>query len=193
MGVFDKFLNSFGLDSDDYDDEMDYLDDEEEVRPKKSKKIKYEEEPEEEENAFQKTYTNRFMDSSKSQSSRPKPQAVASRSSSKLVPLTSSNHGGIDEIFVLRPTNDDDCWEIIDALKEGKAIIINLEGMNTDDAQHIIDNIVGCCYTIDGDIKRIAPSVFVAAPHDMEINIREDLLNEVLTPGGNMLDLRNEY
>ena len=40
MGVFDKFLNSFGLDSDDYDDEMDYLDDEEEVRPKKSKKIK---------------------------------------------------------------------------------------------------------------------------------------------------------
>ena len=187
MGVFDKFLNSFGLDSDDYDDEMDYLDDEEEVRPKKSKKIKYEEEPEEEENAFQKTYTNRFMDSSKSQSSRPKPQAVASRSSSKLVPLTSSNHGGIDEIFVLRPTNDDDCWEIIDALKEGKAIIINLEGMNTDDAQHIIDIIVGCCYTIDGDIKRIAPSVFVAAPHDM------DLLNEVLTPGGNMLDLRNEY
>ena len=65
--------------------------------------------------------------------------------------------------------------------------------MNTDDAQHIIDIIVGCCYTIDGDIKRIAPSVFVAAPHDMEINIREDLLNEVLTPGGNMLDLRNEY
>ena len=81
----------------------------------------------------------------------------------------------------------------VDALKEGKAIIINLEGMNTDDAQHIIDIIVGCCYTIDGDIKRIAPSVFVAAPHDMEINIREDLLNEVLTPGGNMLDLRNEY
>lgn len=194
MGFIDGFLETMGLNGDDYEDEMDYIEEEEKPRvTKKSSKRKasyeddYEDEPEEV--SFNKTYTNRFMDNSRSQ--KAKPQPVASRSNSKLVPLTSSKSAG--EIYVLKPINDRDCWDIIDCLKEGKAIILNLDGMKIDDAQHIIDIVAGCCYTIDGAIERISPSIFVAAPADMEINIREDLLNEVLGSEGVTLDLRNNF
>jgi cell division inhibitor SepF len=102
------------------------------------------------------------------------------------VPLTSAKN---NEIYVIKPIEDSECWSIIDFLKAGKSIIINLEGMNVSEAQHIIDIIVGSCYTIEGSIKRISDSIFVAAPSNTEVS--GDVLSQVLMGDGGSLNLKS--
>lgn len=199
MGIFDNFLDTLRLNDDDYDDGYDEYDDydedyeeekEKSVRRFGKKKQSVQEEPEydEEETGFSKTYTSRFPEDTSSYKAKSKPQPFSSRGNSKLVPLNSAKG---NKVFVIKPIEDSECWSIIDFLKEGKVIIINLEGMNVDDAQHIIDIIVGCCYTIEGDIKRISPSIFIAAPSNTEVS--GDLLQGALTGEGVTLDLRNNF
>lgn len=199
MGIFDNFLDTLRLNDDDYDDGYDdYEDDyddyeEEKVKNtkrfgKKKQALREDEDYEEEEDTgFSKTYSSRFNEETAAFKPKAKPQPI-SRGNSKLVPLNSAKG---NKVFVIKPIEDSECWSIIDFLKEGKVIIINLEGMNVDDAQHIIDIIVGCCYTIEGDIKRISPSIFIAAPNNTEVS--GDLLQGAMTGEGVTLDLRNNF
>ena len=58
---------------------------------------------------------------------------------------------------------------IIDHLKGGQAIVINMEGMELSTAQRIIDFIAGACYSLDGSLQAISGNIFIAAPFHQEI------------------------
>ena len=64
---------------------------------------------------------------------------------------------------------------IIDHLKGGQAIVINMEGMELSTAQRIIDFIAGAC-----SLQAISGNIFIAAPADIYVSgdLREELLND---------------
>ncbi|SEQ57055.1 cell division inhibitor SepF [Lachnospiraceae bacterium NE2001] len=112
----------------------------------------------------------------------------AERASDKLV----SFDGGADryaekrprspkssEVFVIKPQEFDDAQTVADFLKRGKAIVINMEGLQLESAQRIIDFIGGACYGMGGELKAISASIFIAVPNNIEVSgdLREEILN----------------
>ena len=57
-----------------------------------------------------------------------------SRSSSKVVPMKRSM-----EVSMIKPTSIEDARDICDFLLDGKAVVLNMEGIHTEVAQRIID------------------------------------------------------
>ncbi len=201
MGLLDSFIGTLHFNDEDYDDydiDDEEFEDEEPISNKNffgrkktssySREDSYEDE--DETASARGAYSSRFNDDNTAAfKPRAKTQSMPTRNNaSKLVPLTSAKD---NKIFVIQPIEDSECWSVIDFLKEGKAVILNLEGMNVDDAQHIIDIIVGCCYTIEGSIKRVSASIFIAAPNGVEVS--GDMWKETLAGEGITVDLRTNF
>jgi cell division inhibitor SepF len=86
---------------------------------------------------------------------------------------------GSQQVFVIKPEEFDDAQMIIDHLKGGQAIVINMEGIELSTAQRIIDFIAGACYSLDGSLQAISGNIFIAAPS--EIYVSGDLRDELLS------------
>ncbi len=94
---------------------------------------------------------------------QPKTGGVFSR---KVVPIQQDNM----EVTMVRPRNHQDDWkELCDDLLDGKAVILNLEGLDDRTAQRIIDQTMGAIYSIGGDIKTISNYIFIASPKNIEL------------------------
>lgn len=90
--------------------------------------------------------------------------------SSKVVPMNNERNKNIKaEIYTIKPSSLEDSKEIVDSLLESKAIIVNFEGVNTDLAQRIIDNISGACCAVNGTLKRISGYIYIVAPVSIEL------------------------
>lgn len=155
--IIDKLLESmrlteeddddlFDLDDEDDDDDYDY-----EVKSTRKKPI------------FKKTKDDDLYDTEdsiipKTKFSRP----------SKVVPLRSN--GRNLEVCSVKPTKDDDGREICDILLNGKAVILNLEGINLQVSQSIIDFVSGACYAIDGTIRKISDCIFLLSPATVDVS-----------------------
>ena len=87
------------------------------------------------------------------------------------------------EVFVIKPQAFDDAQTVVDFMKKGKVIVINMEGLQLEPAQRIIDFIGGACYGITGELRAISANIFIAVPSNIEVSgdLREEILN---TTGG---------
>lgn len=151
MGLMDKFLDVMRLnDEDDYDDDY-YDDDYEEELPKKRQSIKTIEDD---------------IDSDKSF----KPKAVKS-TGSKVTPMRPSKRQASGmEVCVIKPTSIEDSREITETLLSGRAVILNLEGLDVDIAQRIIDFTSGSCFAISGNLQKISNYIFIITPANVDIS-----------------------
>lgn len=157
MGVLDKFLDAIKLsDDDDYEDD-DFFDDEfdddyEDEKPKKSlfKKEKPVYEDEEDDYEIKKP----------------------ARSNSKVTPMRqpARRNAPAMEVCVIKPNNMDDSREITETLLSGRTVILNLEGLDLEDAQRIIDFISGAAFAIDGNLQKISNSIFLVTPAHVDIS-----------------------
>ena len=149
MGVMDKFLNAMKLNDDDdyYDD--DYYDDEPvEEKPKKLTGTNKEtvQEPVEDKQAVKKTVP-------------------------KVTPLRQNKKTGNGmEVCVIKPVSIEDAKEITDTLRCGRAVVLNLEGLDIDVAQRIIDFASGSSYAIDGKLQKISNHIFILTPKTVDIS-----------------------
>ena len=152
---FNKFLGLIKLGDD--DDESEYYDDDYEVEeepvkeaPKKSSFKKYDYEDE---------------DTSYTKADKVKPQ----KSNSKVVPMRQPSRGGL-EVCVIKPTSIEDAREISDTLNSGRAVILNLEGLQMDIAQRIIDFTSGSCYSTGGNLQKISQYIFISTPESVDVS-----------------------
>lgn len=165
--IFDKFLDSMKLYDDDADEEeltedyasedYDAPEDEEEepVKPKKglfARRQTREELPEEEEEAEEES---------------PRPAARYSRGN--VTPMRASSFRTDMEVNMIKPSSMDDARDICDMLLSGRAVVINLEGVQVDLAQRIIDFSSGACYSIDGNLQKISSYIFIITPRNIEL------------------------
>ena len=74
------------------------------------------------------------------------------------------------EVTMIKPQGMDDSRAICDYLLAGKAVVLNMEGMNMDVAQRIIDFTLGAIYSIDGDFQPISKYIFMASPRNVELS-----------------------
>ena len=58
---------------------------------------------------------------------------------------------------------------VIDDLLENHSVLINLENLDLDEAQRIIDTLIGACYAINATIKKAAQQTYLLAPSTVEI------------------------
>lgn len=81
--------------------------------------------------------------------------------------------GGDVQIIALEPTRRSDAKDICDELKNGNTIVINVEKLPDAEVVRLLDIINGAAYVLGGKIKDIADSVFVIAPHNVDIQTNE--------------------
>lgn len=101
--------------------------------------------------------------------------------SNKLVSINNNRpQYGSSQVYVIKPDEFDDAQMIIDHLRSGQAIVINMEGIEVSTAQRIIDFIAGACYALDGSLQAISGNIFIAAPSEVYVSgdLREELLND---------------
>ena len=153
MGAFEKFKNLFTINYDEFDDDYysdDYYDEVEEEPKKsksKSKKGKYDE------------FDDREVYAKSSRSSR---------ASKKVVPMHSTRTAF--EVKVIKPSYYENTTDIIDTLLEGKAVVLNLEGLKMDVAQRIVDSVSGGCYAMSGNLQRVSGYIYLVTPSKIEIS-----------------------
>ena len=83
-------------------------------------------------------------------------------------------------MYVIKPQEFNEAQRVTDFLKEGKTIVINMEGIEVHAAQRIIDFIGGSCYALDGSLQAISANIFIAAPHNIDVtgDLRGEIMND---------------
>lgn len=128
----------------------------------------------EDEDDIEESYTPR-----KSRTKNAKPSGT-----SNLVSINSRNSTRSNsQVHVIKPQEFNEAQKVTDYLKSGRAIVINMEGMEVHSAQRIIDFIGGACYALDGSLQAISANMFIAAPHNVDVtgDLREEILNNSMT------------
>lgn len=60
--------------------------------------------------------------------------------------------------------------EIAELLLSGKVVVLNMEGMNYDEAQRVIDFTSGACYTMGGNLQKISKKIVIATPSSVALS-----------------------
>ena len=160
--IIDKFLNSMKLNDDQYDDEDDFdLEDdfEEEEPPRFMSKKKAARQSREEEASDSVGSASYEKEARSSRQTR--------KSSPNVVPMRRSS--GM-EVHMVKPASWDDARDICDTLLSGRAVVINMEGVQMELAQRIVDFTSGACYSMNGDIQSISKYIFIATPSSIELS-----------------------
>lgn len=158
MSVVNKFVNFMSMGSDDdefentFEDDGDYLDDSYDAPG---------------------TYEN-TREERETESSRP---AKRYTNSSKVTPMKSKRAGSSNvnlgsglEVCVIKPVSMEEARTVTETLLQERAVVLNLEGLDTAIAQRIIDFTSGSCYAISGNLQKISNYIFIITPPSVEIS-----------------------
>lgn len=79
------------------------------------------------------------------------------------------------KVILIEPRVYAEAQEVADHLKNRRAVVVNLQRIEHDQAKRIVDFLSGTVYAIGGDIQRIGTSIFLCTPDNVEIagNISE--------------------
>ena len=171
MGFIDGFLDKMKFGDNDDDDEQMHDDyegtDEEVLTESKSRK------KDKSETVYKDISSDNEVSEPARQPARPSKVARPSRTSSR----TSSSSrvvrmGGSSplEVCVIKPTNVEDGREIANTLLGGKAVVLNLEGIDVELAQRIIDFTSGACFAINGNLQKVSNYIFIITPESVDIS-----------------------
>lgn len=72
-------------------------------------------------------------------------------------------------MLVFQPSSYEEAECIIDNLKARKPVIMNLDDLDVELGQRILDFVGGAVYSLNGDIKKVARSIFVVAPSNVDV------------------------
>lgn len=88
------------------------------------------------------------------------------KSNNKVVSLHSQKN---TRVVLQEPHSYEESQEIADHLRSRRPIIVNLQRLDQDSARRIVDFLSGCVYALNGNIKKIGPSIFLCAPENIDI------------------------
>ena len=185
MGFMDNFLDRMklrGEPEEDYDEYDEDVEDDEEVPDtrirRKDKPISVATEDEDEEDDEPAKPARPFK------ASRVPKSPARSNSTTKIVKMGATNMA----VCVIKPTTVDEEREIADTLLSGRAVIINLEGIEVDQAQRIIDFMSGACFAIKGNLQSVSKYIFIATPDTIEVS--GDFLGNISADGSFAQELK---
>jgi cell division inhibitor SepF len=74
------------------------------------------------------------------------------------------------KVILIEPRVYAEAQEIADHLKSRRAVIVNLQRIEHDQAKRIVDFLSGTVYAIGGDIQKVGSSIFLCTPDNVEIS-----------------------
>ena len=74
------------------------------------------------------------------------------------------------EVVLVKPSGFENAKEIVDNLLNGKAVVLNMEGFNTEIAQRIIDFTSGASYSMNGKLQKISNYIFIITPDNVNLS-----------------------
>lgn len=86
---------------------------------------------------------------------------------------------GAHEVVVIEPKAYNESISIVEALKERKTVILNLQLLDREQSQRIVDFLCGCTHALDGSQRKIGENVFIFTPSN--INISQEFVNSRLS------------
>lgn len=148
--MMNKFLDIMRLNDGYEDDYFDDYDDDTDIPVKTSSQRK------------QTQFDDEDLDKEVIKQSKPKYTKT-----NKIVPMRS---GKGMEVCVIKPSTVEDAREISDTLLSGRAVVLNLEGLQVNVAQRIIDFTSGSCYSINGNLQKVSSYIFIITPEAVDIS-----------------------
>lgn len=85
----------------------------------------------------------------------------------------SSSVSNKQAVVLFHPASFNDTSKAADDLRDHKAVVVNMENVDKAMARRVVDFLSGCVYALDGNVRKIAQSVYLFCPHNM--NIEGDL------------------
>ncbi|MCS6813561.1 MAG: cell division protein SepF [Cyanobacteria bacterium] len=89
---------------------------------------------------------------------------------------------GISEVVVMEPRSFEEMPQAIQALRERKSVVLNLNVMDPDQAQRAVDFVAGGTYAIDGHQERIGESIFLFTPSCVQVTTQAGVSHEAPQP-----------
>ena len=73
------------------------------------------------------------------------------------------------QVILTRPETFGDAPEIATNLRNKKAVVLNLEGVDKALARRVVDFLSGTTYALDGSVKKISQATYLFCPYNMEV------------------------
>lgn len=73
------------------------------------------------------------------------------------------------KVVLCEPRTYSEAQEIADNIVNRRAVVINLERVNKDQAKRIVDFLSGTVYAVNGDIQKLGVQTFLCTPDNVEI------------------------
>ncbi len=80
----------------------------------------------------------------------------------------------LKEVMVYEPVVEKEAQALINCIKIGDPIIIKMDNCDEEVAQRVLDFVAGAAYALDGMVKKISDTVFLAVPKNVKVIITED-------------------
>lgn len=74
------------------------------------------------------------------------------------------------EVMIIEPSSFDDAMDMVQSLRERRAVIMNMKGLGEDKAQRLLDFVSGAVHALDGHQKQIGEGIFLFSPSNVIIN-----------------------
>ena len=145
--IVNKFMRRMGIgENEEYDEEVDYYDEEQEDDVEK-------EEP---------RARRSFRDIENSN-----PYLRNNNVQPKVIPMNTAVSSS--KMVITQPTCYEDVQEIGEYLKLRKSVIINLENVGKEDARRVLDFLSGATFMIEGTIQKVSNLIYLMTPKEVEI------------------------
>ncbi len=188
MSIKDKFMNMMKIsdadESEEFDEEFDGYEEgyEEELAEEEfeSEDIPDDEDEEEEKPAPRKPIFS-FHRKPKVED---EPEEFDEDAEGRVIPFHGKQEEG-ETVRVIKPQEFNEAQIVADFLKDGKTIVVNLEGIEISQAQRIIDFIGGASFAVDGSLKAISNNIFIVAPGNIEVSgdLRDEIVGDnIISP-----------
>lgn len=85
----------------------------------------------------------------------------------KVVPL--DRQANQPSIVVLKPKCFNNSTEVADQIKQRRPVILDVGGLDPEEARRVVDFIAGTVYGLNGDIQKVSGGIFIATPSSYDI------------------------
>ena len=102
-----------------------------------------------------------------------KKKTAAPKDNRKVIPIKKSGKGGT-EVCVKLPKGFDEVEDICDKLLAGSIVALNLEALDTVEAQRIVDFVFGTMHAINGKFRAVSKYVYIISPENVELSVENE-------------------
>ncbi len=191
-GRIDKILSYLKLtDEEEYDDDFyddDYDDDYDEKELRREEKRVQREKRRENKRSGERYSRSEYDDYDEPPASL-NSRSSSSRSSSvgKVISIHNDRTQADLEVNIVRPNNFGDSQQVCEILLNGQPAVVNLEGIDIQEAQRIMDFISGCIFSISGNMRQVSRYIFIFAPKNVDIS--GDYINNFSAAGDDRITI----